>query len=715
MIGRWFPTAEILDDEARRHIALLYGGGEYTNSRKITHTLMHYKSFERLFLARCGTSIASKRIIAQLVASGGMALEDQAHNLAPFIFEANAMRQQAGQEERYEIKLMHQKGFAGDDGELELRVIETLHDNNNPDAPGRLVASDYSTNDFINMLRKLRAHRHAFGVAATHGSRLLEQWQLIAAADASGSLSELAEILFDSWEDIKEVWTTLVSFFQMIASLLVTFPTIKWPNLFSKITDAFKVFNFDFLNLDHLQATMQSSTNYCTNTLGMCYVLTIFLLCIYPSYKLILWKLKPPVHHVNVFFDRVVYLVTFCTFLSYPVLSLKLLPLFAPRSFGDERVLDADWTLEYDDIGWCQSQGAFFIVIYVLGIPYYYFRSLYAIKDSFREVDFSKDGADKLLSKEKRYLRRYGMIYAKYERRCWWWELTELARKLSISGLLIFISPRTVTQIWSSLLVCMLFLLLQTFFMPFEADLDDYVATTGQLCTMMTLLLVLAIKTNLAEEGILTDTVTSALMALFSIAPLLLTFYVVYDLVSSLRAERRRNSGANKSLPAALRDEEPQHASTDALHYKTAKEQEEMRDRKSSVRFVSAPFRLVSSSRVALRRLTSFGTGQSQTRSFSLDAAAETTNNLGAEGTTDAVPSHQGKASCTPPTALSEGSADSAPAHAPTSQPLGKGVMHRLHSMLKLSNGGGAQGSTLAEPSGSLEISKATKDLRPES
>ena len=31
--------------------------------------------------------------------------------------------------------------------------------------------------------------------------------------------------------------------------------------------------------------------------------------------------------------------------------------------------------------------------------------------------------------------------------------------------------------------------------------------------------------------------------------------------------------------------------------------------------------------------------------------------------------------------------------------------MHRLHSMLKLSNGGGAQGSTLAEPSLFLEVS----------
>ena len=59
---RVLPRCEQFTPSTKEVIKKLYGGGEYTQSRLVKHTLMHYKSFERLFIARCGVSIASVKV-----------------------------------------------------------------------------------------------------------------------------------------------------------------------------------------------------------------------------------------------------------------------------------------------------------------------------------------------------------------------------------------------------------------------------------------------------------------------------------------------------------------------------------------------------------------------------------------------------------------------------------------------------------------------------
>eukprot|EP00966_Prymnesium_polylepis_P114893 2655222-Prymnesium_polylepis.2 len=78
--GTWFPE---LPERTQRLIRELYGGGEYTSSRLVKHTLMHYKSFERLLIARCHISIKSHRQLEELVADGSSTTREVAHALLP--------------------------------------------------------------------------------------------------------------------------------------------------------------------------------------------------------------------------------------------------------------------------------------------------------------------------------------------------------------------------------------------------------------------------------------------------------------------------------------------------------------------------------------------------------------------------------------------------------------------------------------------------------
>jgi hypothetical protein len=62
--AKWFPD---LSSETMTRVYTLYGGGEYTEDRLVPHTLYHYKSFERLLVARCGTSLKAHEAIHKLV------------------------------------------------------------------------------------------------------------------------------------------------------------------------------------------------------------------------------------------------------------------------------------------------------------------------------------------------------------------------------------------------------------------------------------------------------------------------------------------------------------------------------------------------------------------------------------------------------------------------------------------------------------------------
>ena len=64
---KWFPD---LAASTRQEITKLYGGGEYTQSRLVRHTLHQYPSFERLFLARLGPSIRRQLELGELVEAG---------------------------------------------------------------------------------------------------------------------------------------------------------------------------------------------------------------------------------------------------------------------------------------------------------------------------------------------------------------------------------------------------------------------------------------------------------------------------------------------------------------------------------------------------------------------------------------------------------------------------------------------------------------------
>ena len=98
----WFPH---LPPATLAAVERLYAGGSYTQSRLVMHTLMHYKSFERLLIARIGPSIARHIALEEVVASGGPTVASQITLVELLLAEVNAYTSALGVLSRFELRM----------------------------------------------------------------------------------------------------------------------------------------------------------------------------------------------------------------------------------------------------------------------------------------------------------------------------------------------------------------------------------------------------------------------------------------------------------------------------------------------------------------------------------------------------------------------------------------------------------------------------------
>ena len=91
----WFPG---LAHSVAQHVERLFGGGEYTASRMVTHSSEHYKAFERHLAARIGMSARARLLVNDLLATappsalGEADLVARATELVRSVDEANCLQ-----------------------------------------------------------------------------------------------------------------------------------------------------------------------------------------------------------------------------------------------------------------------------------------------------------------------------------------------------------------------------------------------------------------------------------------------------------------------------------------------------------------------------------------------------------------------------------------------------------------------------------------------
>jgi hypothetical protein len=396
--------------------------------------------------------------------------------------------------------------------------------------------------------------------------------------------------LNDVYATLKKQAKPFLAFFQINASFQKSF-TVKWPSAVTDLFSIFGVLDFNFLwdEVDKFNAQMAGILNYANQTIlfmamfAVCFAGAVVAITLIPCTFLRFDKGRR-----EQFVDNTHFVLLLITFTCYPILSSRLLRLYKLQTYGDYSVLSADLSLSWDDpnadidLSTYWIMGLPFVFLYVLGIPvaFWYILSITAkpkpppsAKASKKKdakpkkkrasiADYLQN--DPLLAKKDaeklhaRRVQRYSFLSDIYEPRCWWWELTELARKLCMTSMVIFVPPPgSTTQIAISGLIAIAFFTMSATYMPFKSFRLDIVNFNAQLNTMFTLLIMFALRTDITTDGVISVDFLNMLMLLaqmsVGIAAFLLSLWILYHKL----AMRRRVVNMRKTAGGALTDTPP--------------------------------------------------------------------------------------------------------------------------------------------------------------
>lgn len=123
------------------------------------------------------------------------------------------------------------------------------------------------------------------------------------------------------------------------------------------------------------------------------------------------------------------------------------------------------------------------------------------------------------------YRRQFNFFVSKYEASFWWYELSEMMRKLLLTSVAAFLDA---TRAPYSELVCKItisftFLLLFVKCSPKSDSLLDIVMATAQLCTFLTLFYALLLKIDFFDAEGISPEVTGAVLVSIQVLPILVS------------------------------------------------------------------------------------------------------------------------------------------------------------------------------------------------
>ena len=162
-------------------------------------------------------------------------------------------------------------------------------------------------------------------------------------------------------------------------------------------------------------------------------------------------------------------------FLLYPTIVKKSVEVFGCRNFVSSKVsADGSTTvdepislLSVDNSISCLSadykslrlQAMIAIALYGIGVPFLLYTAMKRRRSTFHE---------------KGTMLMFGFMYFGYKDQFWWWECMTLIRKLFMALILVFFSENLYIQLFLSLVVCQIFLLLQLRFKPFDSSVCNF-------------------------------------------------------------------------------------------------------------------------------------------------------------------------------------------------------------------------------------------------
>eukprot|EP00519_Triparma_laevis_P011672 CAMPEP_0182513664 /NCGR_PEP_ID=MMETSP1321-20130603/34400_1 /TAXON_ID=91990 /ORGANISM="Bolidomonas sp., Strain RCC1657" /LENGTH=700 /DNA_ID=CAMNT_0024720721 /DNA_START=124 /DNA_END=2226 /DNA_ORIENTATION=+ len=182
-------------------------------------------------------------------------------------------------------------------------------------------------------------------------------------------------------------------------------------------------------------------------------------------------------------------------FLIFSSVSTTIFDTFNCRTFSDDptNYLIADQSISCDDPIHAKFKlfAAAMMVIYPFGIPSLFTSLLIPIRHDLKEAQARKDNPK---------LVKTAFLWGMYEPHMWWFEIFECVRRLSMTGMLIFVAPGSASQIVAAMLLSILSIVSFVHWRPYVYEEDDDLAIACQLSIFFTIFGALLIRVEVDKD-----------------------------------------------------------------------------------------------------------------------------------------------------------------------------------------------------------------------
>lgn len=147
---------------------------------------------------------------------------------------------------------------------------------------------------------------------------------------------------------------------------------------------------------------------------------------------------------------------------------------------------------------------AFMCVVYPLGIPFCYAMVVYPQYSVWKDIETKKKENPDVQVPDNRNATSEGAVFlalsAPYRPDVCYYEVVECLRRVTLSGLVVFILPNSAGQIITTFLLSLLFFGIFMGLDPYEHPLDKWLDRIGHVIVMMSMFVALAIKVDIEGD-----------------------------------------------------------------------------------------------------------------------------------------------------------------------------------------------------------------------
>ena len=281
----------------------------------------------------------------------------------------------------------------------------------------------------------------------------------------------------------------LVGFGQVLSYYPVTFDSIPWPDELANFMKLFEIFSIDIFSLFGA-ASCQLQTGFLSKFMFHMSLIPMILIILVGAFGLVLVlskssKVFTPESVKTGFYT----LVSLILYTLYVGVSTRIFRLFKCREIMGTWYLTADYTVVCFEGAWSFASLIAFVCIgvFVVGIPMGQFLVLCKNRKYIDEK--------KCIAKDKDYRKhldikhKYGSIFEAYRPDCYYYDIIDLIRRLTLTGGLILVgNEEAVAQVFLGIMISTMWLCLVLYMKPYASAWDT--ALSGLLSFVLTITLV---------------------------------------------------------------------------------------------------------------------------------------------------------------------------------------------------------------------------------